>query len=101
MKALITMIALVSSLTVMSSEIASGPSRVLADKKDLIVVQIQGKAAQLLFSKLENTKEESVQQGSLTKSIRVGRDITCEMQAAFVVNYSCIMKFDDSGAIIK
>ena len=101
MKAFIATIAFISSLTVMSAETsATGPLKVSTDKNN-VVVKFQGPAAQLLFSKMENAKEESIQKGSLTKTVRVGRDVTCETQAAFIVTYSCTMKIDDSGAVIK
>lgn len=101
MKALIASIALFSSLAAMSAETVTGPLKVWSDKKDVVVVQIQGPAAQLVFNKLSNATEQSVQQGSLTKTVRVGRDVTCESQAAIVVNYSCVLKLDSTGAIVK
>lgn len=101
MKEIIVSIALFSSLAAMSAETVTGPLKVWSDKKDVVVVQIQGPAAQLLFSKLTNATEQTVQTGSLTKTVRVGRDVTCETQAAFVVNYSCTVKVDSTGAVVK
>lgn len=101
MKALILSIALFSSLAAMSAEtVATGTLRVSTSKNDVVVL-FQGPAAQLLFNKLENATEQTVQQGSLTKTVRIGRDVTCESQAAFVVNYSCTVKVDSSGAVVK
>jgi hypothetical protein len=101
MKAIIATIALISSLTAMSAEvIATGPLRVWTESQN-VVVKFQGPAAEVLFKNLKNVKEEVLQEGCLARVVRVGRDVTCEREAGFVVIYSCEMKIDDTGAAVQ
>lgn len=101
MKVIIATIALISSLAAMSAEItATGPLKVWNESRN-VIVKFQGPAAEVLFRQLENAKEEVLQRGSLSRVFRVGRDVTCESETGFVVNYTCVMKIDDAGAVTK
>lgn len=97
MKAFIATIALVSSVTVSA---ATGTITVTASGNNT-VVRIQNAAAESLYNSLTNAQEVSTQQGSLTKTKRIGRDVECVRDAAIVISYSCGLKIDDTGAVVK
>lgn len=100
MKAFIATIALMASVTVSAGNVQNGTVNAYT-QGNTTVINIKNSAAQLIFSQLSNAKEEVQQVGSLTKTTRFGRDVTCESLAAIVTTYSCGFKIDDAGAVVK
>lgn len=100
MKAFIATIALMASVTASAGNVQNGTLSAYTEG-NAVVIKIQNSAAKLVFEQLANAKEEVQQTGSLTRTTRFGRDVTCESLAAIVTTYSCGFKIDDTGAVVK
>lgn len=102
MKALITVLALtvsVSSFARSPIRTWEGTSRAWNSNGNTAGVLIQGEAARVVFEKLSAATQTSKRDGSLETTVRLGRDLKCTRVSAFVLNYSCELKIDETGAV--
>ena len=102
MKTLIAVLALTASVSTFArSPIRTweGTSRAWNGSGNTAGLLIQGEAAQVVFEKLSATTQTSKREGSLETTVRVGRDLKCTRVSAFILNYSCELKIDETGAV--
>lgn len=65
--------------------------------KDYANLTIKGQAAKVIFEAMNAVAVENIREGSLMTTTKLGKDITCTLSAAVVMNYSCRMSIDSSG----
>nr|BDT29948.1 hypothetical protein BHI3_34140 [Bacteriovorax sp. HI3] len=102
MKTLIAVLALTASVSTFArSPIRTweGTSRAWNASGNTAGLLIQGEAARVVFEKLSAATQTSKREGSLETTVRVGRDLKCSRVSAFVLNYSCELKIDETGAV--